>query len=144
MESNDTVYLLKECDAGTKMAVSAIDEVLDKASNQKMKLLLTESKESHTEIGNQLHRLLSELGSDGKEPNIMAKGMSWMKTNFKLGMDENDTVVADLITDGCNMGVKSLCRYQNQYKAADQKAKELCERLIVIEETLVRDLRPFL
>ena len=34
--------------------------------------------------------------------------MSWMKTNMKLAMDTSDAAIADLMTDGCNMGVKSL------------------------------------
>ena len=49
-----------------------------------------------------------EYHDDGKDPNPMAKGMSWIKTNVKLVIDESDNTIADLITDGCNMGVKSL------------------------------------
>ena len=37
--------------------------------------------------------------------------MSFIKTNFKMGMNESDTTVAELITDGCNMGIKSLNKY---------------------------------
>ena len=74
----------------------------------------------------------------------MAKGMSWIKTNVKLSLDDSDKTVADLITDGCNMGVKSLHRYLNQYEAADEKSKEITKRLIQLEEQLAVDLRPFL
>ena len=49
-----------------------------------------------------------------------------------------------MITDGCNMGVKSLNRYLNQYKAASEKAKDITKRLINIEEQLVIDLRAYL
>ena len=74
----------------------------------------------------------------------MAKGMSWMKTNVKLAVNESDNVAADLITDGCNMGVKSLFKYLNQYKAADEKSKKLAKKLISIEEDLSSNLRKFL
>ena len=70
--------------------------------------------------------------------------MSWMKTNVKLAVNESDNVVADLITDGCNMGVKSLFKYLNQYKAADEKSKKLAKKLISIEEDLSSNLRKFL
>ena len=33
MENKDTISLLQECDAGTKMAVSSIDETLEKIQN---------------------------------------------------------------------------------------------------------------
>ncbi|MBE5883858.1 MAG: hypothetical protein E7291_05530 [Lachnospiraceae bacterium] len=144
MEMKDTVKLLKECDAGTKMAVSSIDEVLEQVKGTEMKQLLQESKNHHEKLGNEIHALLNSHNSEEKDPNPMAKGMSWMKTNMKLSMDNSDATVADLITDGCNMGVKSLNRYLNQYKAADDTSKEICGRLISIEEQLCKDLREYL
>lgn len=144
MENNDTIYLLKECDSGSKMAVSAIDEVIGKVQNAKMKELLTESREHHEKLGNEIHSKLIEHHSEEKEPNIMAKSMSFLKTNMKLGIDESDSTIADLITDGCNMGIKSLNKYKNQYPAADKSSKDLCTRLLSIEEKLCKDLRAYL
>ncbi|MCH5275898.1 MAG: hypothetical protein J1E65_08655 [Lachnospiraceae bacterium] len=144
MEKNDTICLLKECDAGTKMAVSSIDEVLDRIQTPDMKQMLTKIKKDHEKLGNEIHSLLIEHNSEEKEPNPMAKGMSWMKTNMKLGMDESDATVADLLTDGCNMGIKSLYRYMNQYQAADSTSKSICKSLAGIEEELCRDLRKYL
>lgn len=144
MENNDTIYLLKECDSGTKMAVSSIDEVLEKIQSSDLKQLLIESREHHEKLGNEIHSLLIEHQSEEKDPTPMAKGMSWLKTNFKMGMDESDATIADLITDGCDMGVKSLFRYMNQYKAADNISKDICKRLISIEEKLRDDLRAYL
>ena len=74
----------------------------------------------------------------------MAKGMSWMKTTMKMGMDHSDATVADLITDGCNMGIKSLNKYLNEYEGADEESKMLCNKLIAIEEELCRDLKEYL
>lgn len=144
MEINDTIHLLKECDAGTKMAVESIDEVLEKVTDSDMKQLLTKSREHHEKLGNEIHSRLLSLGSEDKEPSAMAKGMSWMKTNVKMGMNNSDATVADLLTDGCNMGVKSLHKYLNQYQAADNDSKGLCKRLVDIEEQLCRDLRSYL
>ena len=72
------------------------------------------------------------------------KGMSWIKTNMTLGMDGSDKTVADLMTDGCNMGVKSLNMYLNQYKAADEVSKDTTKRLINLEQKLTEDIRKFL
>ena len=72
------------------------------------------------------------------------KGMSHMKTGMKLGMDDFDETIADLMTDGCNMGVKSLSQYLNQYKAADEISKDITKRLIALEERLAVDIRGFL
>ena len=144
MTNNDTVYLLRECDAGSKMAVSTIDEVMEKIGDSSMKQILRESREHHKKLGNEIHSQLIEHHSEEKDPNPMAKSMSWMKTNMKIGMDNSDATIADLVTDGCNMGVKSLHKYLNQYKAADETSKGLCKNLISIEEELCKDLQKYL
>lgn len=144
MIEQDTIKLLRECDAGIKMGVSAIDEVLKYAKNEELKKILLESMKKHEEIKNDLQLLLNEYHDDGKEPNPMAKGMSWMKTNVKLTINESDGVIADLMVEGCNMGVKSLSRYLNEYAAADEKSKNFAKRLISLEEKLSKDMRDFL
>lgn len=144
MESRDTIYLLKECDAGSKMAVTSIDEVLDKVKDENLKEALIKSKDHHSKLGNELHSLLIEYNSEEKDPSIMAKGMSWMKTNLKIQMNESDSTIAGLITDGCNMGIKSLNQYLNEYPAANDKSKDICNRLISIEKMLCEDMRKYL
>lgn len=144
MENKDTIRLLKECDSGSKMAVASIDEVLEGVQSTSMKQLLSESKAHHEKLGNEIHSMLSECHCEDKEPSAMAKSMSWMKTNMKMAMDKSDATVADLITDGCNMGIKSLHRYLNQYPAADHSSKAICGRLVDIEEKLCKDLREYL
>lgn len=144
MANQDTIKLLQECDAGTKMGVSSIDEVLEKVQDDKLKKLLSESKAHHEKLQEDIEHLLRQLGSEEKEPNLMAKGMSWMKTNVKMGMDESDSTVADLLTDGCDMGIKSLYRYMNQYKDAEQEATAVAKRLIDIEAKLETELRKYL
>lgn len=144
MVEQDTIKLLRECDAGVKMGVSAIDDVMDYVKSEKLRSSLQRSMKENEEIKNDLQTLLVDYHDEGKEPNPMAKGMSWMKTNVRLKMNESDSVVADLITDGCNMGIKSLNRYINQYKAADKKSKDLAKRLIGTEERLAFEIREFL
>lgn len=144
MISEDTIKLLKECNAGVKMGVSSLDDVVKHVKNETVKKLLLDCKEKHEKLGNETHKILNEYHDYGKEPNFLAKGMSWMKTNVQLAMNESDKTVVDLITDGCNMGVKSLSRYLNQYSNAEERVKDIVRRLINIEEKLVIDLRPYL
>jgi hypothetical protein len=48
------------------------------------------------------------------------------------------------MTDGCDMGVKSLSKYLNQYKAADERSKDIAKKLIKIEQRLGDDIRGYL
>ena len=144
MENKDTIHLLKECDAGSKMAVTSLDEVMESVQDEKLKELLKKSKDHHEKLGNEIHSMLIQYHSEEKEPNPMAKSMSWLKTNMKMTMDKSDATVADLLTDGCNMGIKSLYKYMNQYSNAESKMKNLCNNLIDIERELRKDLRSYL
>ncbi len=144
MIESDTIKLLRECDAGVKMGVSSIDDVLRFVESHEMKSYLAECKEEHEKLKIEIESLLSKYEDDGKNPNPLAKSMSWMKTNVKLGLDSSDETIADLITDGCNMGVKSLNRYLNEYRAADEVSKDITKRLINLEERLTIDIRKFL
>ena len=144
MINDDTIKLLRECNAGVKMGISSLDDVMGHVSDSNLEKRLSECKKEHEDVGNETHDLLNEYHDGGKEPNPVAKGMSWMKTNMQLAMKDSDKTIADLITDGCYMGVKSLNRYLNQYKAASEKSKDIIKRLINIEEQLVIDLRAYL
>ena len=144
MIEQDTVKLLRECDAGVKMGVSSIDDVLPYVRTDTLKQLLTDCKSEHERLRVEIQTLLDQYHDDGKEPNPMAKGMSVVKTNVKLAVEESDATIADLMTDGCNMGIKSLNKYLNQYKAADEVSKDIAKRLIHLEETLAADIRGFL
>ena len=144
MIEQDTVKLLRECDAGTKMGISSITEVLTHVKKEDFQKKLTVCKEEHEKLQTEIDRLLEKYHDAGKNPNPIAKGMSWMKTSLKLGMDDSDRVIAGLMTDGCNMGVKSLSKYLNQYKAADEVSKDITKRLINLEQELTLDMREYL
>ena len=144
MIEQDTIMLLRECDAGVKMAVSSIDDVLPHVHSKELEELLTVCRDEHEKLKLEIESELNRFDDDGKEPNPIAKGMSWMKTNVKLGLEDSDNTISNLMTDGCNMGVKSLNKYLNQYEAADEVAKDITKRLINLEEKLATDIRRFL
>ena len=144
MIEQDTIKLLRECDAGVKMGISSIDDVLEHVKKDDFRKKLTKCREEHEDLQAKILQELEKYQDDGKNPNPIAKGMSWMKTNLKLSMEDTDATIAELMTDGCNMGVKSLNRYLNQYKAAEEVSKDMAKRLINLEEKLAVDIRQYL
>lgn len=126
------------------MGVTSIDQVLSEVKSAEMKQKLFHSREEHEKLGRELQSSLDRFGDRGKNPSPIAQGMSWLKTETKLGMEHSDKTIADLMTDGCDMGVKSLSRYLNQYRAADEPSKDMAKRLIRLEETLGQELREYL
>ena len=144
MIEKDTIRLLRECDEGIKMGIWSVDDVIDKAQSQELKQCLSKYKKDHEKLKEEMQELLADYHDEGKEPPQMAKGMAWVKTNMKIAMEEADAAIADLMVDGCNMGVKSLSKYLNQYAAADEKSKDIAKRLIHLEERMSVDMRDYL
>ncbi len=144
MIEQDTIRLLRECDAGVQMGVSSIGEVLDYVKSGDLKKKLSACRDEHETLKREILEQLDRFHDEGKNPNPIAKGMSWIKTNVKLAFSESDKTIAALITDGCNMGVKSLNQYLNQYEAADEVSKDITKRLINLEEQLAIDIRAYL
>lgn len=144
MIEKDTVRLLRECDAGVQMGIESIDDVRDSVRSPELLERLVNCKREHERLYAEIEEELARFGDEGKEPSIIAEGMSKIKTEWKLRMKDSDTTVADLMTDGCNMGVKSLSRYLNQYKAASERAKDIAKKLIAMEADLAVALRAYL
>lgn len=144
MIEKDTIKLLRECDAGVKMGIDSIEDVLSHVRSDRLEQCLTDNKNEHEKLGMEIQELLDRYHDEGKEPPAMASLMSDMKTKMMLAIRESDAEIANLMTDGCNMGVKSLSRYLNQYAAADESSKDIAKRLIRLEEKLADDLRDYL
>ncbi len=144
MIEQDTIRLLRECDAGVRMGIASIDDVMDDVKSDSLRQYLATCRNEHIELSKEINTLLENYQDEGKAPNPIAKGMSTIKTTMKMAMDKSDETIADLMTDGCNMGVKSLNKYLNEYEAASEKSKDICKRLINLEEKLAIDIRDYL
>lgn len=144
MVTHDTIELLKECDSGVKMGLRTIEELKDRVDDENLKTILSNSRQIHAEIETEIGGLLREYGLEEQEPPMMATSMSWLKTNMKMSMNASDSTASDLITDGCNMGIKSLQKYLNTYERADEKAKSIAKKIIATEEKLQEDMRQYL
>ncbi|MBQ8697218.1 MAG: hypothetical protein IJ519_05805 [Clostridia bacterium] len=142
--NTDTVRLLRECSSGVKMGITAIDDVIEKVKSDDLFLLLKDSRNEHDKLESEIKTLLDHMGDDDKEPHPIAKSMARIKCGAMLSIEESDRQIADVITDGCNMGVKSLHRYLNEYKGADEQSKQIARRLVNIEERLTLDMRNYL
>ena len=144
MIHHDTIELLRECDAGIQMGISTIDEVKDHASNSEFKTKLDDYQREYAQLQNEIQGILHSYHDEGKDPNPLAKAMAWLKTNITVAVKESDATIADLMTDGCNMGVKSLNKYLNQYKAADGRSRDFARRLIELQERQLKEICQYL
>ena len=139
-----TVELLKECNSGCKMGINSMNQVREYVMDEKLAKVLKEYDEKHKKLEKETSKLLAEFGKDEKEPEKMAAAFSWISTEMKLMLKDDASQIAKIMTDGCNMGVKSLHKYLNQYQAANEKSKEITRKLTTLEEQQASDIRGFL
>ena len=142
--NDDTISLLQECSSGCKMAMDSIREIKDMVEDKQVREIMDKYYDGHSQLEAECRPLLNDAGAPDKEPGMMASTMSNMTAKVKLTMDKDRSKAAEILTDGCNMGVKSLSSYINEYKNADGKSLAIAEKLRRLEENMSGDLQPLL
>ena len=142
--NGDTIALLKECDSGCKMATHSIGQVGQFVNHPELSEVIAKYNHDHIALGEEIHQLLEELGEPEQDPGVMAKAFAWMTAQLKLMVKGDTHQAASILTDGCNMGIKSLNEYRNEYRDADEKTTRLCGKLIKMEKNFMEELEPFL
>lgn len=142
--NEDTINLLKECNAGCKSATSSMEQVMGHVKDQKLKALITKYNDRHIKIGDECHDMLNEASENEKDPNKLAMAMAEMGTEMKLTLNDSNKKIAGMLVDGCNMGIKSLSGYLNKYCTADENSTKLTQKLIKLEKNFMDELLAFL
>jgi len=142
--NHDTVCLLRECASGIQMAVRSLNDMQPGTSDARLRQLLADSRQTHERLGNETQALLRQMGAPWQDAPSVALAMSRMKTGWKLMWQPGDEAVADLVTDGCDMGVKTISRCCNRFPQASGEARRIARSLIETEQRLTEDVRQFL
>ena len=144
MTNNDTEQLLNNCNSGVIMGIESINHVLSYAKSDALKNTLKQYLNEHEKLLEDIQRKLNYFNEDGKKPSPVAKVMSWISTNIKIATHDPDSEIAEIMHDGCNMGIKSLSKYLNQYTNADNDVIKITKSIIKIEDEFLFELRKFL
>ena len=142
--NEDTINLLKECNSGCKSATNSLEQILSHVKNEKLRGIIIKYNDMHIKLGDECHEMLNDTGEDEKDPGMIAKTMAAVGTDIKLTIDDSVHKAADLLVDGCAMGIKSLSGYVNKYCTADDASRDIANRLINIEKDLMDELLQFL
>ena len=139
-----TRKLLEECSSGCKMAVNSMEQVSEYIKDTKLKELADSFTEKHRELEAETAALLNDAGNDEKAPGAAASTFAWFTTEIKLAVNSDNTHIAKLLMDGCNMGIKTLGEKLHQYSQADKSAVVLTQKIINENEDMMKKLQEFL
>lgn len=144
MDNEDTIYLLRECNAGCKSATNSMEQVIPYISDEKLLSIIDEYNDQHIKVGDECHQMLNEYNEEEKDPKLTAKAFSWISTETKLLLDHDTHKIAEIMIDGCHMGIKSVSKYINKYKAASPESMDLAKRLVKMEQEFMNVLLEFI
>lgn len=142
--NSDTVALLKECDAGCKMAVESMQQVRAYTENGELRAVIDTYLKRHGDFGDKCHRMLNQIHETTQDPPKMASAFAKISTDMKLMMERDTHKIAEILIDGCNMGIKSVTEYVHKYDQADGGSVSLAKELIQMEKKMSDDLLQFL
>lgn len=138
-----TIRLLQECSKGCKMGIKSIEQVNEYVSDSKLRRIIDKYKDEHRRIESEADHLLMWHGQDSKPPEKMATAMSWLSTEMKMMMRDDDKQAAKIMMDGCNMGIQSICGFMNQYSGASKSSLALAKDLVKIEEEFRDEMKAY-
>ena len=142
--NEDTINLLNECNAGCKSGTNSMEQVQYYIENEKLKSIIDEYNDKHIKIGDECHQMLNLYHEEEKDPQVSAKAFSWISTKMKLVMNNDTHEIADIMIDGCNMGIKSVSEYINKYKTASKESVDLAKKLVKVEQEFMNELLGYL
>ena len=139
-----TIALLQECSQGCKMGIKSINQVNEYVSDQGLKRIIEKFRGEHQRIEAEAERLLSMHGKEGKQPEMMATAMSWVSTEMKMMMKDDDRQAAKIMTEGWDMGIRTICGFINRYAGASKSAIGLAKDLVNVEEKFREEMKLYL
>ena len=134
---DQTKKLLKECNVGCKMALQSMKQVEDYLEDSELEQAVEDYRREHERVEKETSRLLMEAGVSEKDPSPVASASSWITTEMRL-------MIAKLMMIGCNMGIQSIAKCQNECRDASREARQIAEGLIHTEEDFMGRMKEFL
>lgn len=142
--NEDSISLLKECNSGCKSATNSMEQVMEYVKDDGLKKLIENCNKKHINLGDECHDMLNKAGRDEEDPEKFSSKMAELGTEFKLMLNDDSYRIAELMVDGCNMGIKSISKAINKYHKADADVKNISYELISIEQDFMNDLLAYL
>lgn len=138
-----TVNLLEECSLGCNMAVASLKQLQQSISSTDFRQLAENYIQAHMKLGKEVDAKLAELGRGSKSPSVPTSLFSHTMSEFKLMSKREDSQIAKLILDGCNMGIQTISKAISDNPNASLESVQLADYLIKTEEDLIGEVKVY-
>lgn len=141
---HDTIALLGDCTANIHRAVSTMDNLLPQIHDRQLRQALQQGLLDLGQLHKQARLILTRYGANDRTPGTMAQSMARLRLDARMALRSDDTTIADLVADRCDLGVRSLSKSRNRCAMATEEALDLTGELIRCQARLSAGLRQYL
>ncbi len=142
---SEEVEFLNYIYKNAEMGIIGIDEVIDKASNEKFAKLLKNQRDDYDSICIEAENVLKKYGKQNEKVSQMAKMSTKMMSEMKFLKDDSDQTIAKMMMEGTNKGVIEITEKINAYnKDMDPEIIMIANKLKDILEQNIDDLKKYL
>ena len=136
--NKDDTEILKEVQKNTRMAVKAIEAISDKVCNDKL------SYELSRELHNKAVDMLTRESKDVYHPSAVEDMMLSGAINMNTMLNNSTSRIAELMIQGNNRGILSMCKSMNHHDNAGSMTMEVAKELMDFEEKCIEKLKEYL
>ncbi|MCH5253363.1 MAG: hypothetical protein J1F41_00465 [Lachnospiraceae bacterium] len=140
----DDIAILKEIQKNTQMAMTTIDTILDKTSDDEFTIKLSKQSIEYAKIHNTAVEKLVEEQSGTYRNNQIADMM--LRGSVHMGTLLNTSIshLAELMIEGSNRGMTNLYKAVKHNRLAQDMSMELAQELMDFEEKNIELMKEYL
>ena len=140
----DDIEILKEIQRNTQMAMTAIDMILDKTSDDEFTVKLSRQSIGYAKIHNDAVEQLVEEQSGTYRSNQIADMMLRGSLHMGTILNISTSHLAEMMIQGSNRGLTSMYKTVKHNALAQERSVELAQELMDFEEKSIEMMKEYL
>lgn len=141
----DDVKMLQSITEAADMSRDSLKNVMEKATDTKLKSALQKQIKEYDGVYNEAERLLKSKGKKAQKSGAVLKSYSHIVSNAKAMAAANTTSkIAEMVVQGSTMGITALTKELNDYRGSDKAVKDLAEKHVLMEELYIDEMKKYL
>ena len=133
----DTEQLLRETNYGAKLALMNMKHIMDEAEEGELMKVIVHAIEEHEKVEQKTANAMNEHGYEEKAVSAMMHAFSDVTTELKMLWRDDSAKIAEMLVDGCNMGIKNISQTMNQCENASKEAKALISEIVILPSKIL-------
>ena len=140
----EEIDVLDELNKGACMGIDAINFIMDKVKDNKLKKELRIQYDTYKNIIEKIKELYPDYSTkEPHETNVINKAMTWYGIEMKTLVDDSTSKIAELLLQGTNMGIIEGRKLLN-HKDTNKEINDIIEEYVAMQERAVENLKKFL